>query len=219
MTFIRWLKEADLEHPSLKHVKHVRKWIDSETCSCAASSVFCFHHVDNHLASRTSLLLTPADRPAPVVPGGLEPYIIAVPRFPARTMDQVRLKATIWPVFYEVQNHRKLQEESRRWTRATVQWFCDAVTVLKKEAKRVRLLGEACPLVYLVLYLHVRLTLTRRFQSYRMCQHHLTHLLGRDHLLRMTCVCPPNIHSGMPYSTSFVLWEIRCFYPHHQATS
>ena len=76
------------------------------------------------------------------MPGGLSPYITAVPRFPARTIDQVKLKATTWPVFYEAQNHRELQEESRRWTRATVQWFRDAVVVLKKEAERVRLLGE-----------------------------------------------------------------------------
>ena len=80
------------------------------------------------------------------MPADLDPYIVAVPRFHAPTMDRVKLKATIWPVFYEAQNHSELQEESRWWTRATAQWFRDAVTVLRKEAKDIRLLGEVIPL-------------------------------------------------------------------------
>jgi tRNA-specific adenosine deaminase 3 len=133
------------------------------------------------------------------VPGGLDPFIVDVPRFPARTMDQVKLKASIWPVFYEAQNHRELQEASRRWTRATVQWFRDAVAVLRKEAKRVRLLGEVRPPIPFTLMYPVRTTSLRRFQLWHTCQCHSMHLSGHDHLLRMTCVCPRSIHSDMLY--------------------
>ena len=98
-------------------------------------------------ASRTTLLLTPADVPRPVVPGDLTPYMVPVPRHPARTIEQVKLKGAVWPVFYEARNHREDQADARRWTRATVQWFRDAVDVLKKEAKRARLRGEVCPCV------------------------------------------------------------------------
>lgn len=146
-TCIRWLKQAGLEHPILKHAKHIRRWVDSESGSCTVFPLFPIRMLTSCSASRTTLLLTPADCPAPVVPGDLSPYIIAVPRFPARTLDQVKLKAKLWPVFYEAQHHREVQEESRRWTRATVQWFRDAVAVLRKEAKRVRLLGEASSLI------------------------------------------------------------------------
>ncbi|KAF8591050.1 hypothetical protein K439DRAFT_1402625, partial [Ramaria rubella] len=121
---IEWLKQSGLEHPSLKHAKHIRRWMDTES------------------SPKTTMLLTPADMPPPAVPGDVKPYIIDVPRFPARTMEQVKMKTVIWPVFYEAQNHREIREEGQRWTREIVQWFRDAVAVIRKEAKRARRLGE-----------------------------------------------------------------------------
>ncbi|KAF8527520.1 cytidine deaminase-like protein [Hysterangium stoloniferum] len=121
---IKWLKETGLEHPSLKHAKHIRKWMDP------------------HTDSTTALLLSPLDEPPPLIPNGLTPFVVEIPRFPARTLEQVKAKSAIWPVFYEAQNHKELREEAQRWTYATVAWFCEAVKIIKREAKRVKLLGE-----------------------------------------------------------------------------
>lgn len=90
----------------------------------------------------TTLLLTVAEASIPFVPGNLIPYLAKIPRFPARTLEQAKVKATIWPVVYEAQNHRELREESQRWTEETVQWFRDAINVIDTEAKRVHALGE-----------------------------------------------------------------------------
>lgn len=96
---------------------------------------------------KTALLISPADQPIPTAPGGLIPYITPVPRFPARTLEQVKVKAAIWPVFYEAQNHKELKEEAQRWTPQTVKWFRDSINLIRKEAKRVRALGEVSMLL------------------------------------------------------------------------
>ena len=86
-----------------------------------------------------------------------------------------------------------------------VSWCCHCTW---KEAKRVRLLGEACPLI-LLHHFDIWLTSTPRFQLCHMYQYHLTHPLGYDCLLLMTCVYPLNTHSGMLYSISYDLWKVR----------
>lgn len=120
---ISWLKESDLQHPSLKHAKHIRR-------------------LKHNGSSIITLLLTAAEAIPPSVPGNLIPYVTKIPRFPARTLEQAKIKSTIWPVVYEAQNHRELREESQRWTKETVQWFRDAINVINTEAKRVHALGE-----------------------------------------------------------------------------
>ncbi|KIJ26680.1 hypothetical protein M422DRAFT_191895, partial [Sphaerobolus stellatus SS14] len=121
---IQWLKDQSFENDALKHVKHIRRWTDPE------------------INGITALLLVPADQPAPALPDGLTPYITPIPRFPARTLDQVKAKTLIWPVFYEAYNHKEIKEEAQRWTPQTVKWFRDGVNIIRKEAKRVRALGE-----------------------------------------------------------------------------
>lgn len=87
-------------------------------------------------------MLTPAENPFPLVPDGLVPYIVPVPRYPARTIEQAKAKSAIWPVFYEAYGHKERKEEAHRWTQSTIQWFHDAVSTIREEAKRVGLLGE-----------------------------------------------------------------------------
>lgn len=90
----------------------------------------------------TSLLLTAAKAQPPAVPGDLIPYIAKIPRFPARTLEQAKMKASIWPVLYEARNHREIREEAQRWTEETVQWFRNAINVICAEARRAQALGE-----------------------------------------------------------------------------
>ncbi|GJJ13328.1 hypothetical protein Clacol_007580 [Clathrus columnatus] len=120
---IVWLKVSEIQHESLKHAKHIRK-------------------INKGGSNITSLLLTVADAPAPIIPTGLIPYVTKVPRYPARTLEQAKIKATIWPVLYESRDHRQVQEEKKRWTGQTVQWFRDAINIICIEAKRVQALGE-----------------------------------------------------------------------------
>jgi hypothetical protein len=95
-------------------------------------------------ALKTSLLLVSADKNPPILPDGLSPYVAPVPRFPARTVGQVKTKSAVWPVFYNAYDHNKRREEAQRWTHYTIQWFQRAINVIQKEAKRVQTLGEVC---------------------------------------------------------------------------
>jgi tRNA-specific adenosine deaminase 3 len=96
----RWIKKSGLEHPSLDHLKRVRKQGTTATI----------------LLTSTKLHENPPDLPPDI---DLSPaYIVTVPSCPALSMVSLKAKSTLWPVLFTPS--RKAEPEV--WTRGQVKW-------------------------------------------------------------------------------------------------
>jgi len=119
-TLLKWIRQADLEEPSLSHLKRIRK-----------------------SGEYSSLLLAPVSLypEPPSLPNAISlppPYIVAVPRSVALTQISLKLKTSFWPTVYAPR--KKWEPES--WTKGKVRWAWEAMRTVLKEAEEAREHGE-----------------------------------------------------------------------------
>ena len=88
------------------------------------------------------ILVLTRDYPVPpAFPDGVElppPYVIPVPKTSALTMTSLKLKSTLWPTIYAPRK----KYEPEPWSRGKVQWACEAMKEVVREARRAGEKGE-----------------------------------------------------------------------------
>ncbi|KAF8340338.1 cytidine deaminase-like protein [Cantharellus anzutake] len=100
-------------------------------------------------AGSTFILLAPVEELDPdfmpvelfTLPAGLSaPYKVKAPRFPAKSMAQLRNKTQLWPCLYSPKPLRPA--ETRKWLPDEVRWVRQCMSKVQLEAKRAQQRGE-----------------------------------------------------------------------------
>jgi tRNA-specific adenosine deaminase 3 len=73
-----------------------------------------------------------------------QPYILAVPRTVALSLNSLHLKSTLWPTVFAPRR----RGEPEQWSRGKVEWALDAMEVVVAEASRARAKGEVSNSVF-----------------------------------------------------------------------
>ncbi|KZT42661.1 cytidine deaminase-like protein [Sistotremastrum suecicum HHB10207 ss-3] len=104
--------------PDLQHLKRVRKTSLEE-------------------GGFKSTLLLSLEHPTVLPPNLPEPYISPVPTSPARNLEEVVLKSTIWPTVYQPRRVEKIT-----WTYGRIRWIRAGIQRVVDEARRAKEMGE-----------------------------------------------------------------------------
>ncbi|KDQ20810.1 hypothetical protein BOTBODRAFT_50868 [Botryobasidium botryosum FD-172 SS1] len=119
---IAFIKKADRELESLKHLKRARRSLDPTTNE-----------------PKVTVLLAPTTTTLPILPEGtLKPYTVSVPRFGSSTPEQIPLKNAFWPTVYAPSQVTREPE----WSKEGVEWVRRGIERVVGEARRAKSLGE-----------------------------------------------------------------------------
>ena len=117
---LRWLKQSGLDTPSMAHLKRIRK-IDA-----TMSMVLCMTREQPRPPTFPESIALPP------------PYVVTVPKTAALTMTSLKLKSSLWPTIYAPR--KKFEPEP--WSRGKVNWACEAMRQVIKQAREAGEKGE-----------------------------------------------------------------------------